>query len=90
MYKAKASDIKWLTESEWSDDAIKAFAGHQPSGIEIAYYAPPQANWSYRIVITAVGGEFYEVVTRFGEVMGGRKINLAYYDKWNTDRKEGK
>ncbi len=90
MYKAKASDIKWLTESEWSNEAVEAFGNVQPSGIEIAYYSPSGANWSYTIMITAIDGKFYELVTRFGAVEGGREINLEHYNKWNTERQEGK
>jgi hypothetical protein len=78
MYKATAKNIKWLKDSEFSQEVIDTFKGIQPLGYEVAYYTPSYANWSYRVMITPHAGNLYEAVTQFGEVVGGRLLyNLS-------------
>lgn len=79
--------IKWLTESEWSQDVRDVFGDLQPNMIEQSYYTPSDANWSYVVGITWLNGKCYELVTQFGVVVGGRELQMDHYNKWNTDRK---
>ena len=80
--KIKAADIKWLKDSEWSHEAVEAWGDIQPEmgGLEVGYYTPGGCNWSYRVIIASLDGELWQVVTRFGEVMGGRKLTLKNYE----------
>lgn len=90
MNKYNYKYIKWLTDSEWSEDVRKAFGDVQPHGAEVGWYSPSQANWSYIVMITAISGKYYEVVTRFGSIEGGREIDLKHFDQWNTERLKNK
>ena len=79
MYKASYKDIKWLLGCDDSAEVKELFKGIQPSGLEVAYFAPSApsgANWRYRVLITTLNDKHYEVVTVFGEVKGGRLVNL--------------
>lgn len=88
MNKTTYKRIKWLTESEWSQDVRDVFGNFQPSLlIETGYYTPSQANWSYIVGIVALDGKLYEVVTRFGSVEGGRELQFEHNNEWNTTRK---
>lgn len=86
MNKVKYEHIKWLTKGEWSEGVRQAFGNVQPVGFAYGYYTPSYANWSYTVMITGINGKFYEVVTRFGSVEGGREIDLDRFDQWNTER----
>lgn len=89
MYKTTYKQIKWLTQSEWSQEVKDLFGELQPTMIEMAYYTPSYANWSYTVGITWLNGKCYEVVTRFGEVRGGRELMADVFNKHNTARKAG-
>ncbi len=86
MDKTTYKNIKWLTENDWSDDVREVFKGIQPIGYEHAYYRPSNCNWSYVVMVTAFKGKFYEVVTRFGSVEGGRELELARFGEFNNEK----
>jgi hypothetical protein len=87
MYKANYKQVKWLINSDWSQEVRDIFGDYQPHMVEQAYYTPSQANWSYVIGITWLDGKCYELVTRFGSVEGGRELQAEHYNQWNTERK---
>lgn len=74
MYKASKKDIKFLLEATDSENIKAIFKGIQPNGYEVAYFAPKNANCCYRILITKLDNQVFEVVTQFGSVLGGRYL----------------
>ena len=53
----------------------------QPSIFATGYYSAPSWNWSYNFGIVKLGGKFYEVMTQFGSIKGGREIYIPQYTK---------
>jgi hypothetical protein len=88
MYQATREDIKWLKqwgqENEVVSELIKN--GAQPTLTMIGYYSAPSWNWAYQIGIVRIGTEFYELLTQFGQVKGGREIYMPSYDILENER----
>jgi len=70
----KYQDVKW--NLEYGQDVAKLFGDMQPQGYNIGSYHPSNANWSYVFMIVKYKGKIYEVMTQFGEVVGGREVIL--------------
>lgn len=68
------TQVKWFEKQ--GQEVAKLFDNTQPSGEVIDYYQPSTANWSYQFMICKLDGKLYEVMTRFGSVVGGREIYL--------------
>lgn len=62
------------------ETAKTVFGNKQPSVYQTGFYSSPSWNWGYVIGIVGVqddsGTKWYEVATRFGEVMAARWINI--------------
>lgn len=56
--------------------AKDVFGDKQPSTYQTGFYSAPSWNWAYRIGLVQVGGQTYEVVTQFGEVVAARYANI--------------
>lgn len=84
MYKADYKTVQWFTKygqevyvGNGEAKPIKeVFGDTQPQGMDVAYYSPSGANWSYIFKYVNVNGAIYEVMTRFGSVEGARLISL--------------
>ena len=48
----------------------------QPSLETIGYFSPSGANWSYIVCYTRINGDVYLVVTRFGQIVGGKLVYI--------------
>jgi hypothetical protein len=68
------NDVKWM--QQYGQDVARLFNGIQPRGEKIGFYHPSPANWSYEFKIVKLDGKLYEVMTRFGDVEGGREVLL--------------
>jgi hypothetical protein len=55
------------------------FSTHQPHIWSTGWYSAPSWNWAYNVGITHVDGQYFEVVTAFGQVEAARKISLDSY-----------
>lgn len=79
--KVTAKDIKdlqrWGQENPVVLNMIKK--GTQPDIFQTGVYWPGGANWAWCIGIVKVGSCYYEVLTRFGAVEGGRAIYMPKY-----------
>jgi hypothetical protein len=75
----KYSDVKWYLK--YGQDVAKLFDTIQPMGEIIDQYWPGSANWAYYRMIVSFNGKIYDVLTRFGTVVGGRELSL--YDNTN-------
>lgn len=53
----------------------------QPSMFVTGYYSAPSWNWAYQFGIVKIGKNYYELMTQFGGVVGGREI---YIDKYTA------
>jgi hypothetical protein len=82
VYKATARDVKDLQEWGEDNEVVSRLmkSGKQPRLEQIGYYSPKSANWSWQIGIARIGGKFYELLTRFGAVEGGREIYVPQYN----------
>lgn len=67
-------EIKWYLNH--GQEVAKLFGDLQPQGETIDRYWPSQANWAYERKIVQFNGKFYDVITRFGSVEGGRELHL--------------
>ncbi len=81
QYRVKASDIKdlqrWGEENAVVSRLMKK--GAQPDIFVTNSYWPGGANWAWQIGIAKVGANYYELLTRFGSVEGGRQIYMPRY-----------
>ena len=48
----------------------------QPSLQTIGYFSPSGANWSYIVGYTRINGDVYQVVTQFGQIVGGKRVYI--------------
>lgn len=53
----------------------------QPSISRTGVYSAPSWNWGYEFGLCKIGGKTYEVMLRFGSIVGGREIWLQSYTK---------
>lgn len=87
--RCKKQDInaifKWC--EQYADDDIKRLIGTQPSIYEIAYHVPSNANWAYIMGLVTVGGNTYEVVTRFGEVLAAMPAYVPAYTASDLEKR---
>ena len=81
QYTVKAKDIKdlqrWGQENPVVARLIKN--GLQPDIFPTNAYWPSGANWAWQIGIAKIGANYYELLTRFGSVEGGRQIYIPKY-----------
>lgn len=81
QYTVKAQDIKNL--QRWgAENAVVAkliAKGTQPDIYVTNSYWPGGANWAWQIGIAKIGPNYYELLTRFGSVEGGRQIHMPKY-----------
>lgn len=80
--KATAKDVKWLQVWGQEDEVVSKLIENrtQPDIFPTAWYSPSTANWSWTIGIAKIGRSYYELLTRFGAVEGGRRIHLPEYN----------
>lgn len=81
QYTVKAKDIKDL--QRWgAENAVVARLmknGVQPDLFVTNSYWPSGANWAWQIGVAKIGANYYELLTRFGSVEGGRQIYMPRY-----------
>jgi len=79
----KAKDVKqlqvWGKEDEVIQKLMATNGKVQPDIFRTDYFAPSQANWSWQIGIAKIGKKHYELLTRFGQVEGGREVYMPEY-----------
>lgn len=80
--KIAAKDVKnlqrWGEENPVVKNMIKK--GTQPDIFQAGVYWPSGANWAWCIGIAKIGKNYYELLTRFGAVEGGRAIYMPKYN----------
>lgn len=83
QYTVKAKDIKdlqrWGKENAVIAKLMKAKSEFQPDIFPTNAYWPSGANWAWQIGIPKIGANYYELLTRFGSVEGGRQIYMPRY-----------
>ena len=79
------ADVKQF--EEWGKDnkiiakMMSNKSNFQPQMYTTGCYSSPSWNWSYQFGIVKIGTRYYELMTQFGGVCGGREI---YIDKYNS------
>ncbi len=63
---------------------VKKRSEFQPHMFMTGYYSAPSWNWAYQFGIVKIGSKYYELMTQFGGVVGGREI---YIDKYTANLK---
>lgn len=81
MFKEWGADNKVI--SKLMDKQIS----FQPQMFATGYYSAPSWNWAYHFGIVKIGNRYYELMTQFGGVCGGREI---YIDKYTANLKRAK
>ena len=81
QYTVKAKDIKNLQRWGNQDAVVLRLmkSDVQPDIFPTNIYWPSGANWAWQIGIAKVGKNYYELLTRFGSVEGGRQIYIPRY-----------
>lgn len=51
----------------------------QPYMFTTGYYSAPSWNWGYVFGIVKIGKAYYELMTQFGCIVGGREIYIDTY-----------
>ena len=81
----KAKDVKLMQKWGKENEVIAKLMGndchHQPRIYTTGYYTPSNANWSWEFGLVKIDGITYELLTRFGQVGGGREIYIPEYMK---------
>lgn len=85
---AKAKDVRYMEQWGKENKVVKRLIdkGAQPSLFYTDSYYPSNANWGYQFGICKIGSKYYELLTRFGAVEGGREIYMPDH-KVNGERK---
>lgn len=77
MYKANYKDVKTLIDNLENNENVKHLDRLQaPMGYEVAYFKPASANWSYTFRIANIDDINYELLVRFGQIVGARRTYL--------------
>lgn len=77
MYKASYKDVKTLIDNIENNENVKHLDRLQaPMGYEVGYFKPKNANWSYTFRIANIDGINYELLVRFGQIVGARRTYL--------------
>lgn len=75
---------EWGAENKVVAKMMKDKSNFQPQMFTTGYYSAPSWNWSYVFGIVKIGSKYYELMTQFGGVCGGREI---YIDKYSASLK---
>jgi hypothetical protein len=82
---ATAKKVKQLQTWGEEDEVIKKLMERemvQPRVFITDYYYPSTANWSWQIGIAKIDDKYYELLTQFGSIKGGREI---YFHEYKLD-----
>lgn len=75
---------RWGAENKVIAKLMSNKSSFQPQMFTTGYYSTPSWNWSYVFGIVKIGTRYYELMTQFGGVVGGREI---YIDKYSASLK---
>ena len=78
----KAKDVKQLQKWGKDNEVVARLMSNgmiQPSIFATDYFHPSQANWSWQIGLVKIDGITYQLLTRFGQVEGGREVYMPEY-----------
>ena len=78
---------QWGAENKVIAKMMQDKSNFQPQMFTTGYYSAPSWNWAYQFGICRIGSHYYELMTQFGCVVGGREI---YMDKYTTSLKRAK
>ena len=70
---------EWGEENKVIAKMMSNKSTFQPQMFLTGYYSAPSWNWSYQFGIVKIGTRYYELMTQFGGVAGGREIYLDKY-----------
>lgn len=74
----------WGAENKVISELMSNKSNFQPRMYTTGYYSAPSWNWAYQFGICKIGNRYYELMTQFGSVCGGREI---YMDKYSAKLK---
>lgn len=77
----------WGAENKVIAKMMQDKSNFQPQMFTTGYYSAPSWNWAYQFGIVKIGRRYYELMTQFGGVCGGREI---YIDKYTTKLQRAK
>lgn len=72
---------RWGADNKVVSKLMSNKSNFQPHMFTTGYYSAPSWNWAYQFGIVKIGSKYYELMTQFGGVCGGREI---YIDKYSA------
>lgn len=70
---------QWGNNNKVVAKLMDSKSNFQPHMYITGYYSAPSWNWAYQFGIVKIGSRYYELMTQFGGVVGGREIYMERY-----------